>query len=306
MGSVAFQQTIGSPAVCAGIGVHTGERAKLTLRPGAPGSGIRFIRTDLSDVPNVIDARGDLVTGVQLGSSLDNGQGATVSTVEHLLAACAGLGIDNLVVEIDGPEVPIMDGSSALYCRLMLQAGLKRQAAARRVIRIRETIEIEDGPKRASLSPSDEDTLTLSATIDFESRAIGRQTRNFYLSAENFVEELGFARTFGFKRDVDRLQAMGLARGASLENAVAIENDEILNPEGLRAEDEFIRHKLLDAIGDLFLAGGPIAGHYEAEQPGHAINNALVRKLLASPEAWGWETVAETSDYKEAETVSVR
>ena len=290
MSSVQVQQTINCPVVCAGVGVHSGERARIVMKPAPAGSGIRFRRSDITDRDNTVIARGDHVSEVQLGTTLRNEAGVTVATVEHLLAACAGVGVDNLVIEIDGPEVPIMDGSSAVYCELMLSAGLRRQGAMRRRIRVLETVEVGDGVKTARLSPSVDNYLSIHAKIEFESRAIGTQQMSLRLLPGMFARDIAFARTFGFAQDVEKLKAMGLARGGSLENAVVLDGDSIVNPEGLRTNDEFIRHKILDAVGDLMLAGAPIAGVYEARQPGHALNNRLVRALLATPSAWCWET----------------
>ena len=284
-----YQQTIQCPVVCAGIGVHSGERARLVMKPAPVGSGIRFRRTDIADRDNLIIARGDHVTEVTLGTTLRNGEGVSVATVEHLLAACAGVGIDNLLIEIDGPEVPIMDGSAAVYCELFLSAGLREQSAMRRRIRILETVEVGEGNKWARLAPSADDYLTIRAKIEFESRAIGTQQMALRLLPGMFARDIAFARTFGFARDVEKLKSMGLARGGSLDNAVVLDGDMIVNPEGLRSSDEFIRHKILDAVGDLMLAGAPIAGTYEARQPGHALNNLLVRALLDAPHAWCWE-----------------
>ncbi|WP_300376160.1 UDP-3-O-acyl-N-acetylglucosamine deacetylase [Henriciella sp.] len=290
MSSVQVQQTINCPAVCAGVGVHTGARARMVLKPAPAGTGICFRRTDISDRDNIVHARGDHVSEVQLGTTLRNEAGVTVATVEHMLAACAGVGVDNLMIEIDGPEVPIMDGSSAVYCELMLSAGLRRQGALRRRIRILEDIEIRDGVKHARLSPSADDYLSIHAKIEFESKAIGTQQMSVRLLPGMFARDIAFARTFGFAHEVEQLKAMGLARGGSLENAVVLDGDSIVNPEGLRINDEFVRHKILDAVGDLMLAGAPIAGVYEARQPGHALNNKLVRALLDNPSAWCWET----------------
>ncbi len=289
MGRVEFQQTIANTVICAGIGVHSGVRARMVIRPGEVGTGIRFLRTDIEG-SHPISARGDCVTEVQLGTTLSNQDGATVATVEHFLAACAGMGVDNLLVEIDGPEVPIMDGSSAVFCELFLKAGLKQQSALRRRIRILETVEVRDGVKWARLSPGHDNHLTLTAKIEFKSQAIGTQQMAMRMVPGLFARDIAFARTFGFASDVEALKAMGLARGGSLDNAVVIDGDTIMNPEGLRASDEFIRHKLLDAVGDLMLAGGPIAGSYEAHHPGHAMNNKLVRALFDQPSAWCWET----------------
>ncbi len=293
MGKTDHQQTLANPVICAGIGVHGGLRARLLMRPAEVDTGICFVRTDLRGTDNTIRAIGDAVSDVRLGTTLSNGTGASVAVVEHLLAAFAGMGLDNAVIEIDAPEVPVMDGSSAVFCELIRQAGLRRQGAVRRRIRILEPVEVRDGVKWAVLKPGTDDDLTLRARIDFESRAIGRQEMSVRLRPGSFARDLAFARTFGFARDVEALRAMGLARGGSLENAVVIDGHDIVNPEGLRADDEFIRHKLLDALGDLFLAGGAIAGIYEAEQPGHALNNKLVRALMATPEAWCWERAGD-------------
>ena len=288
-----MQQTIERPAMCAGIGVHSGEKARLVLKPAPVGTGVVFRRTDLDASDITIHAHADAVSDTRLGTTMTNEAGVSVAVVEHLMAALAGMGIDNLIIDIDGPEVPIMDGSSAVFCELLLQAGLKKQSAPRRRIRILETVEIIDGPKRATLSPSDDSVLTLRARIEYDDSVIGIQQMALRLAPGMFARDLAFARTYGFARDVEMLRANGLARGGSLDNAVVLEDGAVMNPEGLRAEDEFVRHKMLDAVGDLMLAGAPIAGSYDAVQPGHALNNALVRKLLATPSAWCWETDAD-------------
>ncbi|MEH6808042.1 MAG: UDP-3-O-acyl-N-acetylglucosamine deacetylase [Hyphomonas oceanitis] len=288
-----MQQTIERPAVCAGIGVHSGEKARLVLKPAPVGTGVVFRRTDLDASDITIHAHADAVSDTRLGTTMTNEAGVSVAVVEHLMAALAGMGIDNLIIDIDGPEVPIMDGSSAVFCELLLQAGLKKQSAPRRRIRILETVEIIDGPKRATLSPADDAVLTLRARIEYDDSVIGIQQMALRLAPGMFARDLAFARTYGFARDVEMLRANGLARGGSLDNAVVLDDGAVMNPEGLRAEDEFVRHKMLDAVGDLMLAGAPIAGSYDAVQPGHALNNALVRKLLATPSAWCWETDAD-------------
>ncbi len=303
LSGVEKQQTLSRPALCAGIGVHSGQKARLVLKPAPENSGICFIRTDLEIDDPVIPAHSNCVYDVRLGTSLRNQDGASVAVTEHLMAACAGLGIDNLIVEIDGPEVPIMDGSSSVFCELMLQAGIETQDAPRRRIRILERIEVANGPKRASLSPTQDNFLTLHARIDFESRAIGVQQMALRLKPGLFARDLAFARTFGFARDIDMLRSMGLALGGSLDNAVVVDGETIMNPEGLRSDDEFVRHKILDAIGDLALAGGAIAGRYEAEQPGHALNNDLLRKLLETPSAWCWES--DTDHMHETEKTDI-
>ena len=292
MSRLQYQQTINFPVVCAGVGVHSGARARIVMKPAAAGTGIRFRRTDIEGCEDII-ARGDFVTEVQLGTTLTNKDGQSVATVEHLLAACAGVGVDNLLIEIDGPEVPIMDGSSAVYCELMLAAGLRQQRAFRRRIRILEPVEVTEGVKHASLSPAPDNYLSIHAKIEFESRAIGTQQMSLRMLPGMFARDIAFARTFGFAQDVEKLKSMGLARGGSLENAVVLDGDDVVNPEGLRSSDEFVRHKILDAVGDLMLAGAPIAGVYEARQPGHALNNKLVRALLENRDAWCWESDAD-------------
>lgn len=284
-----MQQTIARAISCAGVGVHSGVRARLDIKPAPANTGVVFVRTDVEEGTGLLHAHAESVTDTQLGTTLGNEHGVTLAVVEHLLAAIAGLGIDNLLVEIDGPEVPIMDGSSAVFYELMMLAGLKTQGAKRRRIRILERVEVVDGPKRASLSPVSDDSLTMRARIEYTDPTIGIQQMAMRLVPGSFARDLAFARTFGFARDVDMLRAMGLARGGSLENAVVIDDNGIMNPEGLRVEDEFIRHKMLDAVGDLMLAGAPIAGAYDAVQPGHGLNNKLVRALLATPSAWCWE-----------------
>ncbi|RIJ15896.1 UDP-3-O-acyl-N-acetylglucosamine deacetylase [Henriciella mobilis] len=296
MSSVQVQQTVSCPVVCAGVGVHSGARARMVMKPAPVGTGIRFRRTDIKDRDNLLMARGDHVSEVQLGTTLQNADGVTVATVEHLLAACAGIGVDNLLIEIDGPEVPIMDGSSAVYCELLLSAGLRQQGALRRRIRILEEVEVGDGVKTARLKPSADNYLAIHAKIEFESRAIGTQQMSLRLLPGMFARDIAFARTFGFAHEVEFLKSKGLARGGSLDNAVVLDGDTVVNPEGLRASDEFVRHKILDAVGDLMLAGAPIAGIYEARQPGHALNNKLVRALLDTPSAWCWETDEVAAD----------
>lgn len=301
MTSIEFQQTLASSAICAGIGVHSGERARLTLKPAPVGTGIRFHRVDVPEAQGWIDARGDLVHDVALGTKLRNEYGTTLSTVEHLLAAVYGLGIDNMIIEVDGPEVPIMDGSSSLYTDLILRTGIRQQARRARYLRITKPIEVQDGPKSAMLLPSDDNGFHLDATIDFDSEAIGRQRKSILLTPRSFARELAFARTFGFYRDIKKLHSMGLGQGASMENAIAVEDDKILNPEGLRVEDEFIRHKILDAVGDLALVGHRLIGRYVSEQPGHSINNLLVREVLNRPDAWEFDTLeSESTDRAEA------
>jgi UDP-3-O-[3-hydroxymyristoyl] N-acetylglucosamine deacetylase len=212
----------------------------------------------------------------------------SVATVEHFLAACAGLGIDHVVAELDAPELPILDGSSAPFVEMLESAGLAEQAAPRRRLKMLKPVEVRDGPKFARLSPGE--GFRIQVAIDYSGTPIGRQTISFAMTPGAFAKDVAWAPTFGFKKDADVLYSKGKALGASLDNTVVIEGDAILNADGLKAPDEFVRHKLLDVIGDLFLAGGPIKGLYEGEQPGHALNNRLLRAVFADAAAFEWIT----------------
>lgn len=275
----------------AGTGVHTGAYTRVSVRPAATGAGIVFVRTDVTDCDNVVPARGESVCKTQLGTVIGNAAGVTVATIEHLMAAFAMLGIDNAIVELDGPEMPIMDGSSEPFIRILDRAGVRVQDAARAYIEILDTVEVIDGDKRATLRPAD--GFEVAFEIVFDSAAIGRQSVDMAMDEQAFREELADCRTFGFLRDVEALRAMGLARGGSMDNCVVIDGDRVLNPEGLRRPDEFVRHKALDAIGDLYVLGGPMLGRFEGVCAGHGLNNALVRALLARPDAWRLRTFAE-------------
>ncbi|MET0546711.1 MAG: UDP-3-O-acyl-N-acetylglucosamine deacetylase [Caulobacterales bacterium] len=293
-----YQHTVERSAVCAGIGLHSGARARVNLGPAAPGTGIVFVRTDVTDRANLIQALARYVGDTMLGTSLINADGVSVSTVEHFLAACAGMGIDNLRVEIDGPEMPILDGSAAVFAQLLAGAGRRAQPALRRRIEILETIEVRDGDKWARFEPgvAGADDAVFDVEILFKDPAIGRQRRVWTCSAETFAEDVSEARTFGFLHEVEALKAMGRARGGSLDNAIVVENGKVLNEGGLRFEDEFVRHKILDAVGDLYLLGAPFIGRFEASQTGHALNSKLVRALLASPKSWCWNVAAEAEE----------
>jgi UDP-3-O-[3-hydroxymyristoyl] N-acetylglucosamine deacetylase len=283
---VEMQHTISSPAVCAGIGVHTGARVRLSIRPAPVGTGIVFVRGDEKVRDSRIPATADYVASTNLGTTLRNGAGVEIATVEHFLAACAGLEIDNLIVEADGPELPILDGSSAQFVQLLLSAGRKQQVAVRRSIEIIERIAIAAGDKSASLEPADR--AEFDVTIRYKDAPIGVQRRRYFPGRDAFLTEIADARTYGFLSDVEKLHAIGRGLGASYENTVVINEGRVVNEDGLRFEDEFVRHKILDAIGDLALAGAPILGRYTADQPGHALNVKLVQALLDTPRAWRW------------------
>ncbi len=278
------QKTTVAPAIIAGVGVHTGDRVRLAVRPAPAGTGIVFVRTDIKDRDNRIPVSGEAVVDARLNTMIENAAGVRLSTIEHLMAAFSALGVSNAVVEVDGPELPILDGSALQFVQLLDRAGFRRQEAPVRYIEILEPIRVEDGDKTAALLPCDR--FEMRFEIDFASPVIGNQVVDFVVDEETFRTEIMAARTFGFAHEVEALRRAGLARGGSLENAVVIDGDQILNPGGLRMEREFVKHKALDAIGDLYVLGAPLLGRYEGVKAGHAINNLLVRELLANPQAW--------------------
>jgi UDP-3-O-[3-hydroxymyristoyl] N-acetylglucosamine deacetylase len=286
-----LQHTLAGPVSFAGVGIHTGLHVNVTVRPAGPDAGFTFLRTDVTDKDNAVPARTQAVCRTQLGTVIGNADGVTVSTVEHLMAAFAALSIDNAVVEIDGPEVPIMDGSSAPFIAVLDRAGRRRQEAQRRYIEILQPIAVDEAEKRAVLSPADR--FEVAFEILFDTPAIGRQRVDLAIDEDSFREELADCRTFGFLHEVEALRAAGLARGGSLDNVVVIEDDAVLNPGGLRRPDEFVRHKALDAVGDLYLLGAPIMGRYEGLYAGHGLNNAVSRALLANPKAWRFTAFRE-------------
>ena len=271
--------------------MHTGAHTRVAVRPAAANTGIVFVRTDVTDRDNRVPVTAEAVCKTQLGTVITNAADVTVATIEHLMAALVMLNIDNAVVELDGPEMPIMDGSSQPFIEILDRAGRRGQDAPRRYIEILETVEVVEGDKRATLSPADQ--FEVAFEIAFDSKAIGRQRVDLPMDERAFRSELANCRTFGFLHEVEALRAMGLARGGSMENAVVIEGDRILNPEGLRRPDEFVRHKALDAIGDLFVLGAPVLGRFEGVLAGHGINNAVVRALVARPNAWRYRSLVD-------------
>lgn len=278
------QKTTVAPAIIAGVGVHTGDRVRLAVRPAPVGTGIVFVRTDIKDRDNRIPVSGEAVVDARLNTMIENAAGVRLSTIEHLMAAFAALGVSNAVVEVDGPELPILDGSALQFVQLLDRAGFRRQEAPVRYIEILEPIRVQDGDKSAALLPCDRYEMRFE--IDFPTPVIGNQVVDFVVDEQTFRDEIMAARTFGFAHEVEALRKAGLARGGSLENAVVIDGDQILNPGGLRMEREFVKHKALDAIGDLYVLGAPLLGRYEGVKAGHHINNLLVRALLANPQAW--------------------
>lgn len=279
-----LQKTTVAPAIIAGVGVHTGDRVRLAVRPAPVGTGIVFVRTDITDRDNRIPVSGEAVIDARLNTMIENAAGVRLSTIEHLMAAFAALGVSNAVVEVDGPELPILDGSALQFVQLLDRAGFRRQPEPVRYIEILEPIRVQDGDKSAALLPCDRYEMRFE--IDFDTPVIGNQVVDFVVDEQTFRDEIMAARTFGFAHEVEALRKAGLARGGSLENAVVIDGDQILNPGGLRMEREFVKHKALDAIGDLYVLGAPLLGRYEGVKAGHAINNLLVRELLANPQAW--------------------
>ena len=277
------QRSLKSAISASGVGLHTGQKVRLTLRPAAPDTGIVFRRVDLAS-PVDIPARADLVGETRLSSCLIHG-GAKVYTVEHLMSALGGLGIDNLYADLDASELPIMDGSASPFVLLIQQAGIEEQAAPKRFLRVKRRVEVKDGDKWARLDPFE--GYKLSFSIEFRHPVIERSTQavevNF--AETSYLKEIARARTFGFMHEVEDLRDSGLALGGGLDNAVVLDEYRVLNAEGLRFADEFIRHKLLDAIGDLYLLGKPLLGAFAAHKSGHALNNKLLRALLAQPDA---------------------
>jgi len=287
------QRTIASPVKTVGIGLHSGRKATLTIKPAPVNTGIQFVRIDTPGQA-LVPATALAVCDTRLASVIQK-DGVKVSTVEHLLSACAGLGLDNLLIEIDGEEVPIMDGSAASFLFLIESAGIAEQEAPRQFLVIKKNIEVREGDKLARLEPFF--GFKLDFTIDFKHPAVDKTGQRFVVDfAEHaYRSEIGRARTFGFAHEVEALREMGLARGGSLDNAIVLDEHRILNNEELRYDDEFVRHKILDAIGDLYLIGHPIVGAYLAQKSGHALNNALLRKLLEDPSAYEIRSFAENN-----------
>ena len=278
------QRTLKSLVRATGVGLHTGQRINLALRPAQPDTGIVFRRVDLP-TPVDIPARADLVGDTRLSSCLVH-QDVKVYTVEHLMSALAGMGVDNAYVDLDGPEVPIMDGSAAAFVLLIQQAGLEEQPVPKRFLRVKRKVEVSDGDKWARLEPYE--GLRLQFSIVFNHPVIDRtrQSVSVDFAETSYLKEIARARTFGFMQDVEQLRENGLALGGGLDNALVLDEFRLLNAEGLRFADEFIRHKVLDAIGDLYLLGRPLLGAFSAHKSGHALNNKLLRALVADAAAW--------------------
>ncbi|MCK3657645.1 UDP-3-O-[3-hydroxymyristoyl] N-acetylglucosamine deacetylase [Pasteurellaceae bacterium Pebbles2] len=283
------QRTLKQSIKVTGIGLHSGNKVTLNLRPAAANTGVIYCRTDLNP-PVYFPAEANAVRDTMLCTCLVNDEGVRISTVEHLNAALAGLGIDNVIIEVDAPEIPIMDGSSSPFIYLLLDAGIEEQNAAKKFIRIKQTVRVEDGDKWAEMKPYS--GFRLNFTIDFDHPAITKNLSKYTLdfSAQNFVQQLSRARTFAFMKDIEYLQSQGLALGGSLDNAIVLDNYRVLNEDGLRFKDELVRHKMLDSIGDLYMCGYNLIGEFSAYKSGHGLNNKLLRAVLENQAAWEFVT----------------
>lgn len=288
------QRTLKKEVSATGVGLHNGVKVKLTLKPAAADTGIVFRRTDLPGAPE-IQATPDAVRDTRMCSALEQ-NGARVATVEHLMSALAGLGIDNILIELNASEIPIMDGSAGPFIYLLQSAGIKEQEAAKKFIKIKKLIEVKDGDKWVKFEPYH--GFKMDFTIDFAHPVFENSGNNVKIDfADNsYIKEISRARTFGFMHEVEYLRANGLARGGSLDNAIVLDEFRVLNSDGLRYEDEFAKHKVLDAIGDLYMLGHPLLGAFTAYKSGHGLNNQLLRALLADDTAWEYATFDQVNE----------
>ncbi|MGB0720138.1 MAG: UDP-3-O-acyl-N-acetylglucosamine deacetylase [Bdellovibrionales bacterium] len=291
-----MQNTLQSSIALTGVGLHSGTAITLTLKPAAANTGIVFKRVDISDKNNVIPALWNRVSDTQLCTVISNEDGVSVGTIEHVMSALRGCGVDNAVLEIDGPEVPIMDGSADPFVNAIDRAGIAAQNAPAKYIKVLKPVSVEQSGKRVTLTPAD--GAVFGGEITFDHPDIGTQKFETQLVNGNFRHDIASARTFGFLHEVEWMRERGLAQGGSLDNAIVLDRESVMNAEGLRFEDEFIRHKLLDAIGDLYLAGMPIIGAYDGVKAGHAMNNAILHALFADEDAY--EIVSEAPAYQSA------
>lgn len=282
------QTTVSNKVSCSGVGLHGGNQVSMVVNPAPAGTGIVFKRLDVPVSKSIVRVRFDSVCETNLGTTICNEHGTTVSTIEHLMAALWGVGVDNALVELDAGEVPIMDGSSEPFVFMLECAGIKKLNSLRRILRILKTVEVRDGDSVARISPNREgDTgLLLNIEIDFNHALIGKQVAEYDFRETTFKQSVSRARTFGFEHEVNALRSMGLALGGSLDNAVVVGKDEILNREGLRYSNEFVRHKALDCVGDLFVSGYRIDGMVSVVRSGHAINNKLLRAIFADDSSY--------------------
>ena len=279
-----MQTTIKSPVHFSGYGLHTGQRTSVTIRPASAEHGIWFSRSDVAVGDRLVPARWDSVLRSPLCTKLQNSSGLQVSTVEHIMAALAGCGVHNALVEVDGSEVPILDGSAVPFVRGIMQRGLRKLDAPVRAIEVLKEVTVSEGLASATLAPAD--MLRIDFEIDFDDAAIGHQKKSLVMNNGSFARELSDSRTFCRQVDVDAMHESGLALGGTLENAVVVDGAEVLSPGGFRHEDEAVRHKMLDALGDLYLAGGPILGRYVGDKAGQSLTNTLLRELFSTPDAF--------------------
>jgi UDP-3-O-[3-hydroxymyristoyl] N-acetylglucosamine deacetylase len=297
------QHTLREAVIVEGVALHSGVAVSLTIQPAAIHHGIVFKRIDVKNHHAVIPAKWNLVSDTRLCTTITNKQGISVSTIEHLMAAFSGCGIDNVTIEVNGPEVPIMDGSSEPFVSIFQSCGVVEQNAARQVLKILKPVEIlGDLGECIILTPADE--FSIDFEIDFNSMAIKEKSLDISLVNGTFNHVISGARTFGFLEDVDKMRAAGLGLGGSLDNVVVVDGSNILNAGGLRYNDEFVRHKILDCVGDVYLAGGPIMGRIKAFKTGHYFNNKLLRQLFADEEAWEWITLSEEKTQPRCELTS--
>lgn len=290
-----LQRTLKQAISATGVGLHSGERVKLSLLPAPPDTGIVFRRTDL---PEPVDVKAEpmLVNDTRLSSTLVTDTGVRVGTIEHLMSALAGLGIDNLVIEVTAAEIPIMDGSAAAFIYLLQTAGIVEQPAKKKFIRVTQPVEVVEGDKWVRLTPHDGFVVTLSIDFNHPAFNLAPQTVTIDFADHSYIDEISRARTFGFMHEVEYMHTHGLGLGGSLDNAIVIDDEYVLNPEGLRFPDEFVRHKILDAIGDLYIVGYPLIAAFSGYKSGHALNNTLLRTLLATPRAWEFVTFDDPLD----------
>jgi UDP-3-O-[3-hydroxymyristoyl] N-acetylglucosamine deacetylase len=288
------QRTLKSSVSVTGVGLHSGEKVTLSLRPGPVNSGVMFRRVDVKPVEEIF-ARAHLVHDTRLSTCMEQ-NGVRIATIEHLMSALAGLGIDNVVVEMDGAEVPIMDGSAGTFIFLLQSAGIVEQSAPKKFIRIKKTVEVKQGDKWVKFEPYHGYKLTFTINFAHPVFANTKQHVTLDLDEHAYVRDISRARTFGFMQDVEYMRSQGLALGGSLDNAIVMDEYRVLNADGLRFEDEFVKHKVLDAIGDLYLLGHPIIGAFSGFKSGHALNNALLRELLTDDQAWEFVTYDNVAD----------
>lgn len=292
MMNTPYQTSLQYAVTCTGIALHSGAQVSMTLHPAKADHGIVFKRRDVSGADAYVPARYDAVCDTQLGTTLTNRAGVKVMTVEHLMAALWGCGIDNVLIELDGPEIPIMDGSSEPFVFLIECAGIETLGAPRRVLQILRTVAVEEKGNTAVIRP--DEGFALDITIQFDHDTIRTQQAFYDFDQVSFKQALCRARTFGFARDVETLRSMGLAQGGSLQNAIVLDEQGVMNEHGLRYDDEFVRHKALDCVGDFFLAGGRVQGAVTTYRPGHSINNQLLRAVFADDANYRWVELADT------------